>query len=142
MSNFRQKLASFMYGRNGADTLYWWSLGAIVVLCIVRTVFSVLHLYLIANILNLLSSVILVLTVFRFFSRNTYKRSAENRRFVKFIGKHKSTFTLIRGRFRDRKTHVYKHCPKCKAVLRLPRSKGSHTVRCPKCNERFDVTVR
>lgn len=142
MSNLRQKFAAFMYGRNGADTLYWWSLGAILVLWVVRAVFFVLHLYLIANILDFLNTVILVLAVFRFFSRNTFKRSAENRQFIKFIGKHKGTFTLMRDRFRDRKTHVYKHCPKCKAVLRLPRTKGSHTVRCPKCSERFDMTVR
>ncbi len=141
MGRFRQKLASFMYGRYGADTLYWWSFGAIILLWILRVVFSLLGLYIVAFIMNTLSTVILVLAVFRFMSRNIYKRSAENRKFNQLIGGIKGKFTLMRDKFRDRKTHVFKKCPSCKAVLRLPKKKGEHTVRCPKCNNRFDVKI-
>lgn len=141
-NNFKQKLASFMYGRYGVDTLYWWSLGAIIVLWVLRLIFSILGLDIISSLLNLLSTAILVITVFRFFSKNIYKRSAENRKFNEFIGKHKGKFILIRDRFRDRKTNVYKACPHCKAMLRLPKEKGTHTVKCPKCSERFSVNIR
>lgn len=142
MNKLKMWLYNFMRGRYGADTLYWWTFGAIIVLWIVRLILSVFKLRFAAYILNVLSTLLLVFAVFRFFSRNTYKRSAENRAFCRFIGKHKGTFTLIRDKFRDRKTHVYKKCPKCKAVLRLPRRSGEHTAKCPKCGERFTVIIR
>lgn len=142
MGNFRRKLASFMYGRYGADTLYWWSFGAIIVLWILRAIFSLFRLYIAAWIMNILSTVILVLAVFRFMSKNIYKRSAENRKFNQLIGGIKGKFTLTRDKIRDRKTHVFKKCPSCKAVLRLPKKSGDHTVRCPKCANRFDVKIK
>ena len=140
--NLRQKLASFMYGRYGADTLYWWSLGAVVAIWLLRILLSIFHLNLISYILSLLSTLIIIFAFLRFFSRDTYKRSAENRKFNEFLGKQKGKVTLMRDRFRDIKTNVYKACPHCKAMLRLPRSKGEHTVKCPKCGERFSMRVR
>ena len=70
--------------------------------------------------------------LYRIFSRNVVARRRENERFCGF-------FKLRRNKFRDRKTHVYRKCPSCKAVLRLPKSKGKHFVVCPKCKERFEV---
>lgn len=142
MNKLKMWFYNFMRGRYGADTLYWWSFGAIIVLWFIRLVLSFFRLHFIANILNMLSTIILVFAVFRFFSRNTYKRSAENRAFCRFIGKFKGTFTLLRNKYRDRNTHVYKKCPKCKAVLRLPKRSGEHTAKCPKCSERFTVKIR
>ena len=137
----RQRLASFMYGRYGADTLYWWSFGAILLLWIVRVILSLFGFILAAWIVNTLSTVILILAIFRFMSRNIYKRSAENRKFKQILSGIKGKFTLTRDKFRDRKTHVFKKCPNCKAVLRLPKKPGEHTVRCPKCSNRFDVKI-
>ena len=34
----------------------------------------------------------------------------------------------------------YKVCPKCKQKIRLPLKKGKHTVKCPNCGNKFDVT--
>ena len=69
---------------------------------------------------------------FRTMSRNIAKRRAENQKFCNF-------FKLRKNKFRDRKTHVYRKCPSCKAVLRLPKAKGKHTVSCPKCKNKFSV---
>ena len=80
-------------------------------------------------------------SLFRMFSRKIYKRRAENEKFLKIWNPIKNKFRLMKNKRRDRKTHVYKKCPKCKAVLRLPKQKGKHTVRCPKCSERFDVKI-
>lgn len=142
MNKIKMWFYNFMRGRYGADTLYWWSFGAILVLWVIRSVLYAFRLRIAAEILGFVSTAILVYAVFRFFSRNTYKRSAENRAFCRFIGNHKGKFTLIRDRIRDRNTHVYKKCPKCKAVLRLPKTPGEHTARCPKCGERFPVSIR
>lgn len=139
---FRQRLASFMYGRYGADTLYWFSFGVILFLWILRVIFSALGFWFVSYVLSTLSTVVLVLAVFRFMSKNVYKRSAENRKFLQIFGKIKGKFTLMRDKYRDRKTHVFKKCPSCKATLRLPKKPGEHTVRCPKCSNRFDVKIR
>lgn len=141
MGRFKQMLISFMYGRYGADKLYWWSFGAIIAIWLLRMILSFFRLHTASFILGLLSTVILIIAVYRFMSKNIYKRSAENRKFIQILGSIKGKFTLIRDRFRDRKTHVFKKCPSCKAVLRLPKKPGEHTVRCPKCNNRFDVKI-
>ena len=70
-------------------------------------------------------------------SRNIPKRRAENARFVGF-------FKLRRNKWKDRKTHVYRKCPTCHAILRLPKikgkekGKGKHTVCCPRCANKFE----
>ena len=40
------------------------------------------------------------------------------------------------------KCHVYKKCPSCKAVLRLPKRPGVHKTVCPRCGREFTVRVR
>lgn len=61
------------------------------------------------------------------------------RRALKKIG---NFFKLHKNKLRDRKTHVYRECPFCHAVLRLPKRSGIHPVRCPRCREQFSVTVK
>ncbi|MGM9680894.1 MAG: hypothetical protein ACI3XR_05260 [Eubacteriales bacterium] len=39
------------------------------------------------------------------------------------------------------KDHVYRTCPMCLANIRLPKKKGEHRVRCPKCNNLFEVKI-
>lgn len=78
---------------------------------------------------------------YRFFSKSIVLRSNENQKFLSVFNKCKSFFCLQKRKFSDRKTHVYKKCPHCKATVRLPRKKGEHTVRCPKCGERFEVKI-
>ena len=82
--------------------------------------------------IQFLPMILIFVIFYRIFSRNIQKRRQENEKFCGF-------FKLIRNRFRDRKTHVYRKCPKCKAVLRLPKAKGKHTVVCPRCKNRFEV---
>ena len=132
----------FMYGRYGTDTLsrvlLWCYSGVLILYLILSVVFSFTMAgnVLATNILNIcyfiLSGTLVYLLISRMFSRNIAKRRAENEKFCGF-------FKLRRNMYRDRKTHVYRKCPKCKAVLRLPRAKGKHTVVCPRCRERFEV---
>ncbi len=39
------------------------------------------------------------------------------------------------------KDHVYRICPACRANIRLPKKKGAHSVRCPRCSTLFDVKI-
>ena len=124
----------FFSGRNGADQLYqcmmWLCLG----LVIVNLFFGSLWIY-IAEI------VILGLATYRLLSRNVIKRQQENRAFLSFFSGIGKWFKRLGNRWRDRKTHVYKKCPKCRNYLRLPRIKGAHTVCCPCCTHRFGVDI-
>lgn len=43
----------------------------------------------------------------------------------------------IATRFRQRRTHVFPACPKCRKRLRLPRGLGTLEVDCPVCGHRF-----
>ena len=124
-----------MYGRYGSDTLNKVLLVIYVIEVIMITVLSLfvnptpLWMSLAYFALSLL---LIFVIFFRMFSRNIQKRRRENDKFCGF-------FKLRRNKFRDRKTHVYKKCPHCKAVLRLPKAKGKHTVICPRCKNRFTV---
>ena len=80
-------------------------------------------------------------TMITYLSRNIVARSRENRRFLSIKNGIKKFFWLRKQMWKDRKTHVYKKCPHCKSVLRLPRRKGDHGVTCPKCKKVFRVKI-
>ena len=82
-----------------------------------------------------------VYTVYRMMSRNIYVRRNENEKYKALLGKIRATFRLTKNRFRDRKTHVYRKCPYCRAVLRLKKIRGKHRAACPRCGKSFDVKV-
>lgn len=142
MSKLKAKLAAFMQGRYGPDRLYYYSIVGVIVLWILRAIFQVLHLRIFAELFNLVGLALLVFATYRVFSKNIYKRREENRRFSSFIGKVGGDKDIFKNRIKERKTHVYRKCPHCKATLRLPRDRGTHTVRCPKCSERFSLTIK
>ena len=131
----RQKFAAFMRGRYGPDNLF-------TVLMVTALVLDIINAFLGSVILAAMTLVLIFLVLFRFFSRNIYKRSEENRKYLAIKSKVKGFFSLSRQKAKDRKTHIYKKCPSCKSVLRLPRTKGKHTVKCPRCAHRFDLLVR
>ena len=141
-SRLRARFAAFMQGRYGPDRLYYWSIGAIIAIWVIRAVLLVFRLTLAARILDILAIVIIFLSSYRVFSKNIYKRREENRRFSSVLSRAGGAVGLARNRIRERKTNVYRKCPHCKAVLRLPRERGVHTVRCPKCSERFSLKIR
>ncbi|MBR2346235.1 MAG: hypothetical protein IKA68_01375 [Clostridia bacterium] len=133
MGKFKNKLYRFMYGRYGTDTLstvllyvyFAFVLICTVVSIFVRSLWFSIFYYVVATAL-------VVWMLSRMFSRNIAARKRENDKFCGF-------FKLRKNKFRDRKTHVYRKCPSCKAVLRLPKAKGKHFVVCPRCKNRFEV---
>ena len=130
---FRDRVVRFMYGRYGADqlgkTLVWISLA-----------FSIAGMFSLP-IFSLLSLVLLIWMTMRMFSKKIYKRQKENAVYLRLTAKPKNWFKLQKNKMRDRKTHVYKKCPHCKATLRLPKKKGKHIVCCPKCRKDFEVKI-
>ena len=122
MNRIKQAFARFMMGRYGTDKLNMWILGVGVVLCLI----SVFIQYPPVNLaLTTCSYILMIWAIFRTFSRNTYKRYRENRRFLMFL-----------DRIKDRE-HRYFDCPKCRQPVRVPRGKGKIMITCPKCKEKF-----
>ena len=134
MGNFRRKLMTFMYGRYGVDELYYGLFAIWAILAIVNMFVGSLALYFIC-----LVSVAFML--FRSFSRDFEKRRRENRFFLKLWNPLKSWIILQKDKIRDRKNARYRRCKHCRVIIKLPNKKGDHTVRCPKCGERFDVHI-
>ena len=133
MGKIKNKLYRFMYGRYGTDTLskvmLWVYMGWILCLTLVSLFVDSIWF----SLFYYASTIAMACWMFfRMFSRNIAARRRENDRFCGF-------FKLRRNKFRDRKTHVYRKCHACGAVLRLPKSKGKHYVVCPRCNKRFEV---
>lgn len=137
---FRYRLARFFMGRNGADTLYYIAFVLSFVSLILNRIFFNLPLW---NILFFLLYLFFFgYAIFRLFSRNIYKRQKENAAVRRFFGKLFRPFRRLFLRIRDRKTHVFRKCPHCRATLRLSRIPGEHMTRCPSCGERFAVKVK
>ena len=115
-------LRNFMVGRYGTDKLNMVILSAGLVVCLVSTFIDSATVNLL---LTAVSYGLMIWALYRSFSRNTYKRFQENRKFLQLI-----------DRVKDRE-HRYYDCPKCRQVVRVPRGKGKIAITCPKCKERF-----
>ena len=113
---------SFMAGRYGTDKLGLTMLCAALIMSLLG---SFIPLAPVKLALTLAYYGLMFWTLFRMFSRNTYARYEENRKFLRF-------FDQIKDR-----DHRYFNCPKCRQTVRVPRGKGKIAITCPKCRERF-----
>ena len=118
MAGFR----NFMAGRYGTDKLGLTLLGAALVMSLLS---SFIPLIVVRLALTLAYYGLMFWALFRMFSRNTYARYEENRKFLRFF-----------DRLKDRE-HRYFNCPKCQQPVRVPRGKGKIAITCPKCREKF-----
>ena len=134
MERIKDRLMRFMVGRYGVDQLYY-------VLLVTCLTLMVVNAFLRSPAVDILMWAVLIWMIFRTYSRNVYKRSAENVRFLRIRDGIRSKGSLTMRRIRERKTHIYRNCPQCKATLRLPRERGGHTVDCPRCHHEFIVKI-
>lgn len=142
---FRDKLTRFLYGRYGADNLFNALFVTELVLLFFSTILNILGqvepiLAAISIILYLLSFGMLIWAMFRFFSRNISQRQKENQAWLRFASKFRRKPKPQLPP--DTQDHIFRSCPKCRSTLRLPRQKGKHQVRCPRCGEKFGVKVK
>ena len=121
-ANMKAGLIRFMAGRYGTDKLNS-------VILWTGVIFWAVSLFVPAGWVNflfwLLAYVCMGWALFRSFSRNTYKRYRENRRFLSLL-----------ERVKDR-DHRYFDCPKCRQQVRVPKGQGKIAITCPKCREKF-----
>ena len=127
---FKDGVRNFMIGRNGTDQLSMAMLIAGIVLSLLTAITKL-------GIFNLLGLIVLILTIFRMFSRNLEKRRAENQKFVNFRANFGTNAKQLMNRLKNMKKYKYFKCPQCGARLRLPRKVGEVTVTCGKCKNQF-----
>ena len=132
--SFKERFNNFMFGRNGADAFGFSLLFVTFALCLVNLFVNSLIIY-------ILYAMVTFYTIWRMISRNVAGRKAENARFLLITGKLGLKFSVLKTRFRERKTHIYKKCPSCGVTLRLPLHKGQHSVRCPRCSSKFNIKI-
>lgn len=136
--NLRYKLMQFMRGRYGVDGTYYVLLA---ITCIISFINCFIFYMPVRVTLQTIVYLLIFYTIFRILSKNITARSKENQRVMSVVYKVKNYIQTKRKRRADT-THIYKKCPSCKAVLRLPRRPGKHTTICPKCNKQFNVKVK
>ncbi len=122
-----------MYGRYGNDELTYVLLVAALLLVLLSAI-PVPFFFL----FSVVAWLLMFWSIFRTFSRNIAKRRRELDRYLKIKNKPKNAIKLHKNKKRDKNTHVYFKCPKCKAVLRVPLGKGSIIVTCPCCKEKIE----
>lgn len=127
---FRVWLVRFMTGRHGVDEFSIFTLALGIFLSLLGSLFG-------SFLLILLGYPAEIYTLFRIFSKNTAKRSEENRKFVALSGKVLFRAKAFLLRLKMRKEYKYFRCPGCKSLMRLKRGKGEVEMECPKCHTRF-----
>ena len=130
---FGDRYIKFMKDRYGIDELYKFLLLICFVLLVINTFVS-------NNIIRLFEVLLIVIIFYRYMSKNIKLRKKENDKYLEIKNKIIKLFDYNKKKYKDRNTHMYKKCPKCKQKIRLPLKKGKHTVKCPNCGNKFDVT--
>lgn len=115
-------------GRYGIDSLSQFIVGVAIVL-------TLLGFFTGWSILSTVALVLLILSLFRCYSKNLAQRSKENDTFQRLIEQPKRYLAVARKAWVNRKTTRYFKCKNCGTFLSVPRGKGKLRVTCPTCHE-------
>lgn len=131
MNKFQNAVYQFMLGRYGSDQFN-------VFLVILAIVLMILNSFFIRNsFLSAIVWLILIYSLYRIYSRNIYRRRAENDKYLSIIQPIQKRISMIKKNREDHE-HKYFLCPECKQTVRVPRGHGKITITCPKCSHKFD----
>ena len=132
-------MARFMYGRNGMDHLNRALLIVYLILYFAGTLLAgILKSDVLASVINVVVNLLMVVILFRMFSRNLYKRRAENQKWVNWWWRIKNKNSGAKARHAD-KDHKYFTCKQCKTICRVPVGKGKIIITCPKCGAQIQA---
>ena len=129
----REKLIRFMTGRNGADNLSR-AVSFISIALLVIVLFTDVE---VSRVLWVFEVLGVGYVYFRIFSRNVYKRQAENRKYLNMTSGARAYFRGLKERWSQRKDYKFFRCPSCRTLLRVPRGKGKIKLVCRKCGTSF-----
>ena len=132
--SFMDKIKDFMNrlmaGRHGADEFS-------MALLIVGLALSILSSITRFGLLSLVSTALFIYAIYRMFSRQHAKRSAENQKYLSIFHGSTGEIRQFFVRLKNMRKYKYFKCPQCHARLRLPRKVGEVTVTCGKCRHAF-----
>lgn len=129
----REKLLRFMQGRNGNDAFNRFLITMELVLLLIGLLLRGFA----ARLFNTLFLLLLVYVYFRMFSRDLYKRSAENAWYWEKRNRVVAKFRLLKERWLQRKDFRFFSCPSCHSTLRVPKGRGKIKIVCRKCGTSF-----
>lgn len=72
---------------------------------------------------------LLLMSYFRFYSKNKKQRQDETKKYQKLIDPFKFNWLKVK----NRKEYVYLKCSNCGQKIRVPKNKGNIKVICPEC---------
>lgn len=124
----KNKIAQFMQGRYGNDTLNTHLLYVSVTFAVVSIIFSFPY-------INFVAILLIGVIYFRMFSKKRFKRDAENRKYLIAIAPLRKKM----NRIKQIPKYKYLKCPECKSEMRVPRKKGKIVVTCPSCHAKFEA---
>ncbi len=133
---FRDRIAQFMYRRNGYDAYSLFLLGVSVVLMLLTRL--LIWVPVLPAVLQVGSWAALIYCIWRILSKNTYKRQQENARYYELQQAFFRWFRTLKERWQQRKEYKFFRCPSCHVLLRVPRGKGKLQLTCRKCGNRFE----
>lgn len=93
-------------------------------------------------IFSIISTALIVFTVFRMFSKNYTKRHMELQWYLKTEISVKQWWWGVRAKFlnlKEKSKYRYYTCPRCLQKLRVPKGKGKIRVTCTKCGNKFET---
>lgn len=126
----QQRLAQFLYGRNGYDNLAR-ACNAMAIILLLINIFAQ------SVIIYFLWVALFGYSIFRVYSKNVPKRYQENQKFLSMTEVPRKYVKLVKLQWRDRSVSRYYLCKGCHQQIRVPKGKGRIEIRCPKCGERF-----
>ena len=130
--DFKQKVGTWMSGRNGWDELTVFVLSIAIILMLVNV-------FVRTFILSIISLVLMVYVCWRILSRNAEEREVENSVFLDFVSPIIPWFRHPAAAAKEVRTYTHLSCPECGQRVRVPRKKGKIRITCPKCQAKFEA---
>ncbi|HWQ58878.1 MAG TPA: hypothetical protein VN540_07625 [Clostridia bacterium] len=134
---FKERIARFMQGRNGPDSLSRACSVTSIVVLVAAIILQSAGAKAAGSILWYFALALIAVCYWRMLSKNITKRYRENVWYLnlrdRFLGFFRREFAHVK----QLKTHRFFRCPSCKQRVRTPRGKGKIRVTCPKCGASF-----
>ncbi len=125
-----EKIRRYMQGRYGVDELSKFLMAMSIVMMILGSLTR-------NSLVNVVSMIFIGFTYVRMFSKNFYKCSMQNQKYLKMKNKITRSWKNKVSHFNQRKTHRIFGCPECKQKVRIPKGNGKVKITCPKCKAEF-----
>lgn len=126
----KEKIRRYMQGRYGMDELSKLLMTLSIVIIVLASLTR-------NSMVNLIGFFVIGFVYVRIFSKNFYKCSLQNQKYLQYRKKLMSGWQNKISHFKQRKTHHIYSCPECKQKVRIPKGKGKVEITCPKCAAKF-----